>query len=62
MKTQKVRLDDLLIKKGIAESKSLAQSLIISGRIYLGEKKLDKPGHAISDESNMSNESDSEYE
>ena len=53
MKTQKVRLDDLLIKKGIAESKSLAQSLIISGRIYLGEKKLDKPGHAISDESNI---------
>ena len=53
MKTQKVRLDDLLIKKGIAESKSLAQSLIISGRIYLGEKKLDKPGHAISGESNI---------
>jgi 23S rRNA (cytidine1920-2'-O)/16S rRNA (cytidine1409-2'-O)-methyltransferase len=53
MKAQKVRLDDLLIKKGIAESKSLAQSLIIAGRIYLGEKKLDKPGHTISDEANI---------
>ncbi len=53
MKAQKVRLDDLLIKKGIAESKSLAQSLIIAGRIYLGEKKLDKPGHTISDAANI---------
>ncbi len=53
MKVQKTRLDDLLVKKGIAESKSIAQSLIISGRIYLGEKKLDKPGHTISDAANI---------
>ena len=44
MRVQKMRLDDLVVKKGIAESKSVAQSLIIAGKIYLGEKKLDKPG------------------
>ena len=53
MKILKIRLDDLVVKKGIAKSKSLAQSLIISGKIYLGEKKLDKPGHSISDNANL---------
>jgi len=48
MKIEKKRLDDLLVFKGIADSKTIAQSLIISGRIYVGEKKLDKPGHSIS--------------
>ena len=40
MKILKIRLDDLVVQKGIAKSKSLAQSLIISGKIYLGEKKI----------------------
>ena len=47
MKILKIRLDDLVVKKGIAKSKSLAQSLIISGKIYLGEKKLDILGNPI---------------
>ena len=34
MKIEKKRLDDLLVLKGIADSKTIAQSLIISGRIY----------------------------
>ena len=53
MRVQKIRLDDLVVKRGIAESKSVAQSLIIAGKIYLGEKKLDKPGFGISDEANL---------
>ena len=48
MKIEKKRLDDLLVLKGIADSKTIAQSLIISGRIYVGEKKLNKPGYSIS--------------
>ena len=40
MKKTKVRLDDLVVKKGFAETKSIAQSLIISGKIFLEEKKL----------------------
>ena len=48
MKKTKVRLDDLVVKKGFAETKSIAQSLIISGKIFLEEKKLDKPGYSIS--------------
>jgi len=48
MKKTKVRLDDLVVKKGFAETKSIAQSLIISGKVFLEEKKLDKPGYLIS--------------
>jgi len=48
MKKSKIRLDELVIKKGFAETKSIAQSLIISGKIFLKEKKLDKPGYSIS--------------
>ena len=48
MKINKIRLDDLVIKKGFADSKSKAESLIMSGKIYLKEQKLSKPGHALS--------------
>ena len=47
MKKSKIRLDDLVVKLGFAVTKSIAQSLIISGRIYNKEKKLDKPGYQI---------------
>ena len=47
MKKSKIRLDDLVVKAGFAANKSVAQSLIISGKIYYEEKKLDKPGYSI---------------
>ena len=42
MKKIKIRLDELVMNKGFAETKSIAQSLIISGKVYLEEKKLDR--------------------
>ena len=53
MKKVKIRLDDLVMRKGFAETKSIAQALIISGKIYIDEKKLDKPGHSISSDSEI---------
>ena len=47
MKVNKIRLDDLVVKKGFADSKSKAQSLIMSGKIYLKEQNLSKPGYAL---------------
>tara|TARA_B100000686_G_C16805270_1_gene989601 strand:+ start:10139 stop:10879 length:741 start_codon:yes stop_codon:yes gene_type:complete len=47
MKIIKVRLDDLVVKKGFADSKSKAQSIIMSGKIYLKEQKLSKPGYVL---------------
>ena len=54
MKKLKIRLDELVMKKGFAETKSIAQSLIISGKVYLEEKKLDKPGYSISRDAEIS--------
>ena len=48
MKKTKVRLDELVVKKGFADTKSVAQSLIIAGKVFLKEIKLDKPGYSIS--------------
>jgi 23S rRNA (cytidine1920-2'-O)/16S rRNA (cytidine1409-2'-O)-methyltransferase len=40
----KVRLDRLLVERGLAESGARAQALILAGRVFRGEERLDKPG------------------
>jgi 23S rRNA (cytidine1920-2'-O)/16S rRNA (cytidine1409-2'-O)-methyltransferase len=43
----KVRLDQLVVERGLAESRSRAQALILAGRVFSGERRLDKPGHTL---------------
>jgi 23S rRNA (cytidine1920-2'-O)/16S rRNA (cytidine1409-2'-O)-methyltransferase len=43
----KRRLDALLVERGLAESRARAQALVLAGRVYAGERRLDKPGHAL---------------
>lgn len=40
----KSRLDVLLVSRGLAESRTRAQALIMAGLVYSGEQKLDKAG------------------
>lgn len=40
----KSRLDLLLVARGLAESRTRAQALIMAGLVYCGEQKLDKAG------------------
>jgi 23S rRNA (cytidine1920-2'-O)/16S rRNA (cytidine1409-2'-O)-methyltransferase len=40
----KLRLDELLVVRGLAESRSQAKGLIMSGRVLHGTERLDKPG------------------
>ena len=47
MKKNYIRLDDLLVKKGMAHSKSFAQSLIMSGKVMIKDKISDKPGRSF---------------
>ena len=49
-KSAKVRLDQILVARGLAGSRSQAQALIMAGKIFAGETRLDKAGHAISEE------------
>jgi 23S rRNA (cytidine1920-2'-O)/16S rRNA (cytidine1409-2'-O)-methyltransferase len=44
---KRVRLDALLVDRGLAESRTRAQALILAGLVYAGERRLDKPGVAV---------------
>jgi 23S rRNA (cytidine1920-2'-O)/16S rRNA (cytidine1409-2'-O)-methyltransferase len=43
----KQRLDQLLHERGLAESRATARALILAGRVFAGEQRLDKPGQAV---------------
>lgn len=43
----KLRLDQLLVDRGLAESKTKAQALILSGNVLIGTQRADKPGHQV---------------
>lgn len=44
MSAQKIRLDELLVQRGLAESRSRAKALIMAGRVLHGTERLEKPG------------------
>ena len=43
----KRRLDALVESRGLAASRSEAQALIRAGKIWSGDRRLDKPGHSV---------------
>ena len=46
--TNKMRLDVLLVEKGLAESRQKAQATIMSGCVFVDGQRMDKPGTAVS--------------
>ncbi|WOK36244.1 TlyA family RNA methyltransferase [Sphingomonas sp. C3-2] len=46
----KVRTDQLLVDRGLAESRTRAQALILAGLVFSGERKIEKAGHALPEE------------
>ena len=49
-KPQKRRVDQLLVERGLAESRARAQALVMAGLVFAGETKIDKPGHQLADD------------
>jgi 23S rRNA (cytidine1920-2'-O)/16S rRNA (cytidine1409-2'-O)-methyltransferase len=43
----KERLDKLIVERGLAESRTRAQALIIAGQVLVAEQRADKPGQMI---------------
>ena len=43
-KPDKRRLDQLLVERGLADSRSRARALIMAGLVYSGTRRLDKAG------------------
>jgi len=45
--SMKRRIDQLLVERGIAESRHKAQALLLAGRILVNEQKVEKPGQQV---------------
>ena len=43
----RIRLDKLLVARGLAPSRERAQALILAGKVLVAEQKLEKPGSSV---------------
>ena len=46
-RTPKIRLDELLVDRGLAETRAQAQRLIQAGQVFIGDEVADKPGRSV---------------
>jgi 23S rRNA (cytidine1920-2'-O)/16S rRNA (cytidine1409-2'-O)-methyltransferase len=46
----KVRADQLLVQRGLAPTRTRAQALVLAGKVYVGETRVDKPGGMLADD------------
>ncbi|MCE9672726.1 TlyA family RNA methyltransferase [Myxococcus stipitatus] len=47
MKPRKERLDVLVVERGLAESRTKAQALILAGQVVVADQRVDKPGSLV---------------
>lgn len=47
IKATKIRIDQLLVERGLAESRAKAQAYIMAGLVMVAEQKIDKPGQKV---------------
>ncbi|MDX2102616.1 MAG: TlyA family RNA methyltransferase [Alphaproteobacteria bacterium] len=50
MKVARQRLDQALVDRGLVESRTRAQALVLAGKVFSGERRLDKPGQSIAED------------
>ncbi len=46
-KSNKIRLDQLMVERGLAESRTRAQALIMAGKVVVAQHRADKPGMRV---------------
>ncbi|HEX5645034.1 MAG TPA: S4 domain-containing protein, partial [Erythrobacter sp.] len=46
----KRRIDQLLVERGLAESRARAQALVMAGLVFSGDSKIAKPGQQLADD------------
>ena len=49
----KVRIDQLLAERGLAESRTRGQALILAGLVYVGTRKVAKAGEMVADDAEV---------
>ena len=50
MATKKIRLDQLIVDRNLAESKTRAQALVMAGHVFIGDVKAQKPGQQVAED------------
>ncbi len=50
MKSRKVRMDELLVARGLAETCAQAERLILAGEVWLGDRLADKAGQLVAED------------
>ena len=46
-KAKKIRIDKLIHDRGLADSRSKAQSIVMSGSVFINNQRIDKPGTTV---------------
>src|SRR3954471_24079790 len=46
----KIRADQLLVDRGLVESRAKAQALILAGLVFSGERKIEKSGQSLAED------------
>jgi len=49
----KQRIDQLLVSRGLAESRARAQALVMAGLVFVGDRKVDKPGQQVAEDAEI---------
>jgi len=49
----KIRADQLLVDRGLADSREKAKALVLAGAVRVNGQKLEKPGHSIAQDANI---------
>jgi 23S rRNA (cytidine1920-2'-O)/16S rRNA (cytidine1409-2'-O)-methyltransferase len=49
----KERADQMLVIRGLAESRAKAQALILAGLVFTGERKIEKAGQALAEDAQL---------
>lgn len=50
---KKMRVDQLLVSRGLVESRARAQALVMAGVVFAGETKIAKPGQPIAEDAEL---------
>lgn len=52
-KAAKLRVDQLLVERGLAESRTRAQALIMAGNVFAGDQRVAKPGQTLAPDARL---------
>jgi 23S rRNA (cytidine1920-2'-O)/16S rRNA (cytidine1409-2'-O)-methyltransferase len=53
MAIKKIRLDQLIVDRNLADSKTRAQALVMAGHVFMGDVKAQKPGQQVAEDTEL---------